>query len=652
MATPAGPEGSWSFYAELGQLLERRRGAQGRGTDEQLRGQLHELLVRLYAAGQYSTLIAAHWGPFRGQVEDFVVHAAELSAQRLDRVVALRARKTGFHVAYSFFFSRGNLALAGGAMARLAALCEEAAEDLAGRGTYDQEEALLGLLLSARSAWALAATVADIAPPPAGAQAGSRHACLRWGYSEQSVCAAELRRLGRERAEAQRRGDLEETQFLEERLNTLQAGEGDLLARPPARLAEQLWTRPQVLKRYSASRARVLLATPDPAGYAMPGTLSASSASNPAGFAVRPSTLLRFTEPQLLDCLARRGDVDEALAFAGRSRLGVLPIVQALCNRIVLCLDVLLSGAARGHEGPKDASDAYLESALAKTSVRLSSLKPFPKRAEESLASVLRRYLTNEVSEPLGERALDFQGSQYANEIDYCVLVMFSVMDAYRGSSWGHQYYTGHACGDVVCSFMHATVRRDADNRALPLDSAQNLVAGEGPFFIPRASSFRILDILRQYLPDVFSEASAVCYEQVFGVAFHLGVPDLVGRILERPDQLPGGMPADLLRGDPAGEQAARRPQSRPETIRGTAVAGAPERSEPRRAPSAGSRSFGAPAPQAVFAAPPSRGLGNPGLGRRGAPAGPYAAPAGPAAPQRGAVRFEVGPGPFGGGMM
>jgi len=552
MAPPARPETGWTFYSELGQLLEERcriaadsRPQEERGCAERLR----RLLLRLYSTRKYSTLIGAHWGPFRSSVESFVVEAAERSVRGPERVAALRARKTDFHVAYSFFFSRGNIPMAGGAMARLATLCEEAAESLARQGTYDQEDALLSLLLSARSAWALAATVSDIAPPQARAGQGELHCPeLRWGYPDKGGQFEEIRKLQKDCSAARARGDLGETQRLEARLSTLYEAEGLPTPPPPASLVDWAWTRAQVLQRYSVSRARVLLATAQPSGYALPGTLSASAVSNPDGFSVRPSTLLRFTEPQLLDCLARRGDVDEALAFAGRSRLSILPIVQALCNRIILCLDLLISDAMSPGKAPRGSPRSYLEGLLSRTSIRLSSLKPFNRKVSEPMRSVLRRYLDKELSEPAQKTPGDLGGGQYAAEIDYCAMVLFAVLESDHGSSWGHQYYTGHASGDVVCALMHATVRRGRDNRALPLDTAQELAGGDDKFFFPQTSSFRLLDILRYYLPDVFSEASPTCSEQVFGMAFRLGLSKQLRSVLTLPDRLPGGMPNDLFR--------------------------------------------------------------------------------------------------------
>ncbi|TNJ29129.1 hypothetical protein GMRT_15775 [Giardia muris] len=277
---------------------------------------LYSTLDLIIEKGQFGFLVCSSWGPFLPEVCNYMMIRAEKNKDAIDQ--------KAYQLAYAFFFKRSDFKRAAGAMMRLAELCLEQAMYLARTSPEDGEQ-IISLLQSAQGALSIAACVVDFALTAEALQGvpRSKVVAAEWGVSSNDQV-----RLARSVFNAE---GAEGANYIIEHFHLLQE---TVLS----------WSAASVFQELAKTTAMVLLCNSRRWGYVSADTISALSAMQIEHRCfLDPSHVVFLRVPDIIDALARRGDIEAALSLTKAYFFCPSLVLQALVNHLVLCLDRALS---------------------------------------------------------------------------------------------------------------------------------------------------------------------------------------------------------------------------------------------------------------------------------------------------------------------
>lgn len=407
---------------------------------------LYSTLDLIIEKGQFGFLVCSSWGPFLPEVCNYMMIRAEKDKTAIDQ--------KAYQLAYAFFFKRSDFKRAAGAMMRLAELCIEQARYLA-RTSPDDGEQIISLLRSAQGALSVAVCVVDSALTAEALQnvPPTKIVAAEWGVS-----ASDQLRLTRSIFNAE--GD-DSMNYIIENFQLIQE---TVLS----------WSAASVFQELARTTAMVLLCNSRRCGYVSADTISALSAMQPEHRCyLDPSHVVFLHIPDLIDALARRGDIEAALSLVKNYSYCPSLVLQALMNHLVLCLDRALS--MRDEDPPMLINQLFqLHHTLTYTNIprRTSSVA-------ELLAEQLRqRQLTNGDLIELRTR--------YLVEIELIVAMVFDILCEFADDNCQSlpEYCNGFdmALGgsslamELVLSVIAASKKRPLGNQLLPSLGCKDLL--------------------------------------------------------------------------------------------------------------------------------------------------------------------------------
>lgn len=353
----------------------------------------------------YQFIVNSTWGPLSSVVHNYIMIYAEKNKQSIE--------PAAYKLAFSFFFKQGAYQYASGAMMRLASLCLEQALILAtesnsldsGKTDSQYEDEIRSLILEAQRSLAIAANVVGTMLHASYFTETKILPCFvigaKWGVSKQTqhflaksiLQDAHTANINKHEAEV-----------ILENFHMFQQDELE-------------WTVGKIRREFVRVNAMVDLASPNRRGYVSSDGLSILVASiNKAPCCCKPSQVLQLSVIDLIDCLARRGDIETALSVCIAFNVGPNIVLQTLINHMILLLDSMLT--------IKDDAHSYfmntffqLRHLLTTTTVHTYKIKS----VEQCLESYLKQQVikNNEIKE-IRER--------FICELETCRSILYDIL--------------------------------------------------------------------------------------------------------------------------------------------------------------------------------------------------------------------------------
>lgn len=296
---------------------------------------VYSLLDYAITNRMYKFIVDSTWGPLSSVVHNYIMIRAEKNKQSIE--------PTAYKLAFSFFFKQGAYQYAAGAMMRLASLCLDQASILAadsdGIDSIDNEKTdarvedeVRSLILEAQRALATAANIVGVM---SHASYFTEKRILsdfvlgaKWGVSEQSQHFLAKSIL----QDAQTANiNKHEAEIILDNFHLFQQDELE-------------WTVGQIRREFVKVNAMADLSSPNRRGYIASDGISILAASvNQASCCCRPSQVLQLSVTDIIDYLARRGDIEAALSICNAFSIGPNIVLQTLVNHMVLLLDSMIN---------------------------------------------------------------------------------------------------------------------------------------------------------------------------------------------------------------------------------------------------------------------------------------------------------------------
>lgn len=293
---------------------------------------VYSLLDYALANRLYKFVVDSTWGPLSSVVHNYIMIRAEKNKQTIEPMA--------YKLAFSFFFKQGAYQYASGAMMRLASLCLEQAIILTSdtdifdgeKANSQLEDEIRNLLLESQRSLAIAANIVGVL---SHASYFVKKNILpdfivgaKWGVSKQSqhfLAKSVLQDVQTANI------NKHEAEVILDNFHLFQQDEFE-------------WTVGQIRREFVKVSAMTDLSTPSRRGYIASDGISILAASvNQASCCCRPSQVLQLSVTELLDCLARRGDIEEALSICRAFNIGPNIVLQTLINHIILLLDSMMN---------------------------------------------------------------------------------------------------------------------------------------------------------------------------------------------------------------------------------------------------------------------------------------------------------------------